>query len=154
MRIVGLDLGSKTIGIAISDPLGIIATGVETYRFNENDYDAAFQRVKEVVNDLNAALNCVKQIIEENKIEKIVLGLPKNMDGTIGFQAQYCLDFKKMLEEETNLPVIMIDERLTSKIANNTMIKADMNAKKRKKHVDKLAASIILQTYLDSNKRF
>ncbi len=140
MRIVGLDLGSKTIGVAISDYLEIIANPIGTISIPEND--------------LNAALNCVKQIIEENKIEKIVLGLPKNMDGTIGFQAQYCLDFKKMLEEETNLPVIMIDERLTSKIANNTMIKADMNAKKRKKHVDKLAASIILQTYLDSNKRF
>ena len=136
MRIVGLDLGSKTIGVAISDYLEIIANPIGTISIPEND------------------LNCVKQIIEENKIEKIVLGLPKNMDGTIGFQAQYCLDFKKMLEEETNLPVIMIDERLTSKIANNTMIKADMNAKKRKKHVDKLAASIILQTYLDSNKRF
>ena len=135
MRIVGIDLGRRTVGIAISDEKQIIASPVNTYRMREND--------------LQGALDCVKMTIEEYGAQKIVLGLPKNMNGTIGPQAEYCLEFKKMLEEATNLEVVMIDERMTSIMANNIMLDADLSRNKRKQNVDKLAASIILQSYLD-----
>lgn len=138
MRILGLDLGNRTLGMAISDYLEIIANPIGTFRFDEQDLDAALQETLKVV--------------KENDIKKIVLGLPKNMDGSIGFQAEYCLEFKAMLEQAMPLEVIMIDERLTSKIANSTMLSADMSRKKRKQNVDKLAASIILQSYLDRRK--
>ena len=101
-----------------------------------------------------SALELVKNVVKEQQAEKIVLGLPKNMDGSIGFQAQYCLDFKAMLEEHIKLPVIMIDERMTSRMAHNTMLKADMSRNKRKQNVDKLAATIILQSYLDSLPKY
>ena len=140
MRIIGLDLGSKTVGIAVSDFLGIIANPIGTLRIEENNLDQA--------------LELVKNVVKEQQAEKIVLGLPKNMDGSIGFQAQYCLDFKEMLEKEIKLPVIMIDERMTSRMAHNTMLKADMSRNKRKQNVDKLAATIILQSYLDSLPRY
>lgn len=135
MRVIGLDLGNRTVGVALSDYLGIIANPVGTFRFEEQDLDSALEQVVAV--------------IKENQVEKIVLGLPKNMNGTIGPQAEYCLKFKEMLEEATKLEVIMIDERLTSRQADVIMLKADMSRQKRKKNVDKLAATIILQTYLD-----
>ena len=135
MRVIGLDLGNRTVGVALSDYLGIIANPVGTFRFEEQDLDSALEQVVTV--------------IKENQVEKIVLGLPKNMNGTIGPQAEYCLKFKEMLEEATKLEVIMIDERLTSRQADVIMLKADMSRQKRKKNVDKLAATIILQTYLD-----
>ena len=138
MKIVGIDLGRRTVGIAISDELEMIATPVDTFRIREND--------------LQGALECVKMVIEERGIKKIVLGLPKNMNGTIGPQAEYCLEFKKMLEDATKLEVIMMDERMTSIMANNVMLEADLSRDKRKQNVDKLAASIILQSYLDSKK--
>lgn len=138
MRIIGLDLGNRTVGIALSDYLGIIANPIGTFRFEEKD--------------LNAALNEVTRVIKENGVEKIVLGFPKNMNGTIGPQAQYCLEFKEMLEKTTSLEVIMIDERLTSRQADVIMLSADISRNKRKKNVDKLAATIILQTYLDTKK--
>ncbi len=140
MRIVGLDLGSKTVGVAVSDYLGIIANPIGTLRIEENN--------------LQQALELVKNVVLEQQAEKIVLGLPKNMNGTIGFQAEYCLQFKEMLEQELHLPVIMIDERMSSVMANNVMIKADMSRNKRKKNVDKLAATIILQSYLDSMPKY
>lgn len=139
MKVIGLDLGSVTLGVAISDTLGIIANPIGTYRINKND--------------LQDALNCVKILVNEHQIKRIVLGLPKNMNGSIGFQAEYSLEFKKLLESELNLEVVMIDERLTSRMANQVMIKADVSRKKRKANVDKLAATIILQAYLDSNPR-
>ena len=138
MRVIGLDLGNRTVGIALSDYLGIIANPVGTFRFEEQDLDAALAEV------------C--RIIKENDVKKIVLGFPKNMNGTIGPQAEYCLKFKGMLEETTNLEVIMIDERLTSRQADVIMLSADMSRNKRKKNVDKLAATIILQTYLDQKR--
>ena len=138
MKIIGIDLGRRTVGLAISDELEMIASPLNTYRIREND--------------LQEALNYVKMVIEEKGIKKIVLGLPKNMNGTIGPQACYCLEFQKMLEEETKLEVIMIDERMTSIMANNVMLEADLSRDKRKQNVDKLAASIILQSYLDSKK--
>ncbi|MCI5939375.1 MAG: Holliday junction resolvase RuvX [Bacilli bacterium] len=136
MRILGLDLGSKTVGMAVSDYLGIIANPIGTLRIEENN--------------LEQALELVKEEVKKQGAEKIVLGLPKNMNGSIGFQAEYCLKFKEMLENEIKLPVIMIDERMTSTMANNIMLKADMSRNKRKQNVDKLAATIILQSYLDS----
>ncbi len=140
MRIIGLDLGSKTVGVAVSDYLGIIANPIGTLRIEENN--------------LQQALELVSNVVKEQNAEKIVLGLPKNMNGTIGFQAEYCLQFKEMLEQELHLPVIMIDERMSSVMANNVMIKADMSRNKRKKNVDKLAATIILQSYLDSMPKY
>lgn len=138
MRVLGLDLGNRTLGMAISDFLGILANPIGTFRFEDQDLDSALEETKSV--------------IKENQVEKIVLGFPKNMNGTIGPQAEYCLKFKEMLEEATALEVIMIDERLTSKQADVIMLAADMSRKKRKKNVDKLAATIILQTYLDTKK--
>lgn len=138
MRVIGLDLGNRTVGIALSDYLGIIANPVGTFRFEDQDLDAALAEVTRVV--------------KENDVKKIVLGLPKNMNGTIGPQAEYCLKFKGMLEESLGLEVIMIDERLTSRQADVIMLSADISRNKRKKNVDKLAATIILQTYLDQKR--
>ena len=138
MKIMGLDLGNRTVGVSVSDYLEIIANPIGTFRFEEKD--------------LNAALKMVVDCAKENSVDKFVLGLPKNMDGSIGFQAEYCLEFKKMLEEATKKEVIMIDERLTTKMAHQAMLDADLSRNKRKKNVDKLAASIILQTYLDTKK--
>lgn len=138
MRVLGLDLGNRTLGMAISDFLGVLANPIGTFRFEDQDLDSALEETK--------------RVIKENQVDKIVLGFPKNMNGTIGPQAEYCLKFKKMLEEETSLEVIMIDERLTSKQADVIMLSADMSRKKRKKNIDKLAATIILQTYLDTKK--
>lgn len=138
MRVIGLDLGSKTVGMAISDFLGIVASPIGTLQIEENNLEDAFEQVKNV--------------IKEKQAEEVVLGLPKNMNGSIGFQAEYCLNFKKILEERLKIKVTMIDERLTSKIANQTMIKADMSRNKRKENVDKIAAVIILQSYLDLRK--
>ena len=136
MRVLGLDLGNRTLGMAISDFLGILANPIGTFRFEDQDLDSALEETK--------------RVIKENQVEKIVLGFPKNMNGTIGPQAEYCLKFKEMLENEIKIPVIMIDERMTSTMANNIMLKADMSRNKRKQNVDKLAATIILQSYLDS----
>lgn len=138
MKIMGLDLGNRTVGVAVSDYLEIIANPIGTFRFDDQDLDTALKLV----------CDCAKQ----NDVAKFVLGLPKNMDGSIGYQAEYCLEFKKMLEEATKLEVIMVDERLTTKMANDAMLNADLSRGKRKKNVDKLAASIILQTYLDTKR--
>ena len=138
MRILGIDLGSRTVGMAISDYLEIIATPIGTTRIDENN--------------LQEALSCVKLVVKERQVEKIVLGLPKNMDGSQGFQSSYCKDFKKMLEDELKIEVIMFDERLTTKMAHSVMLQADMSRDKRKKNVDKIAACIILQSYLDAKK--
>lgn len=136
MKIIGLDLGTRTLGVAISDILEIIANPIGTLRIEEKN--------------LEQALKHVLDLIDEHNIEEIVLGFPKNMDGSIGFQCDYISSFKELLAENTKLPIYLVDERLTSVIANKTMISADMSRKKRKMNVDKLAASIILQSYLDS----
>ena len=137
MRILGLDLGTKTLGIAISDNLGLIASKYDTIRFNDEDYDDALDKLM--------------KIVEEFNITTVVLGLPKNMDNTLGFASKRSLDFKEKLEEK-NLTVILQDERLSSTEANNILIMADTSRKKRKKNVDSLAAVIILQSYLDKRK--
>lgn len=138
MRVLGLDLGSKTLGIASSDLTQTVASKVKTIVFTENNFDLAIQELELTINF--------------SDYEKIVLGLPKNMNGSLGFQAQETLVFKKMLEDKFNIEVVMWDERLTSKMANAVMISADMSRKKRKKKVDYIAATIILQSYLDSRK--
>jgi len=135
MRCLGLDLGSKTLGIAISDMTNMIASVYTTLYFKEENYESLLLPLKE--------------IIDKENIDTLVLGLPKNMNNTLGERAMITLDFKKMLEDEFKLPVIMEDERLTSVISNNVLIKADMSRKKRKKKVDGMAAVIILQGYLD-----
>ena len=135
MRYIGLDLGTKTLGISLSS--GIIATNYKMLRHNE-DYDYLISEVK--------------KIIDEEKIDKIVLGFPKNMNNTIGERANITLNFKEKLEKETNLEVIMEDERLTSVISNNVLIEANVSRKNRKKKVDGMAAVIILQGYLDRNR--
>ena len=135
MRCLGLDLGSKTLGIAISDMTNMIASVYTTLYFKDENYESLLLPLKE--------------IIDKENIDTLVLGLPKNMNNTLGERAMITLDFKKMLEDEFKLPVIMEDERLTSVISNNVLIKADVSRKKRKKKVDGMAAVIILQGYLD-----
>lgn len=134
-RIIGLDLGSRTCGIAISDSLGIIACGVENYRFKDSDYDNV--------------LNYISDFCKKNDIAKIVLGLPKHMNGEIGDRAKNVIDFKEKLEALTKLEVVLIDERWTTIIANKRLLDADLSRKKRKEVIDKMAAVVILQNYLD-----
>ena len=138
MRCLGLDLGSKTLGIAISDTTNTIATIYTTLRFDEDDYDSLIPQLKDIV--------------LKNDIDVIVLGLPKNMNNTLGKRAEITLDFKDMLEKKLDVKVALMDERLTSVISNNVMIEADMSRKKRKKKVDGIAAQIILQDYLDRER--
>ncbi len=135
MRYLGLDLGTRTLGISISDVTLSIATSYKTIRYNENDYAFLIQELK--------------KIIEEENIEKMVLGLPKNMNNTLGESANRALNFKELLENSFKKEVIMQDERLTTIEATNYMLEADISRKKRKKKIDSLAANIILQTYLD-----
>lgn len=137
MRILGLDYGSKTVGAAISDPLGITAQGVETiWRKQENHLCQTLARIEELVSEYH--------------VEKIVLGYPKNMNNTIGERAQKSLEFKEMLERRTGLEVIMWDERLTTVEANRTLMEASVRRENRKQYLDQLAAVFILQGYLDS----
>ncbi len=138
MRYLGLDLGTRTLGISMSDITHTIATSYKTLRFDEGDYDSLIEPLNQIINDYN--------------IEKIVLGLPKNMNNSIGERALTTLAFKDKIEHELNIEVIMQDERLSTVEATNYMIQADMSRKKRKKKVDALAANIILQTYLDKEK--
>ena len=135
MKYLGLDLGTKTLGTALSDRDGKFAFFNKTLFFNSEKY-------QELIPEL-------KDIIDEEKVEKIVLGLPKNMNNTLGEAAQRSLHFKKILEDTFSLEVILQDERLSTKEASTYMIKADMSRQTRKKKIDGLAAQIILQTYLD-----
>ena len=139
MRYLGLDLGSKTLGIAISDLTETLATTLTTLNFKNENYDELVLMLED--------------IIKENSIDKIVLGFPKNMDNTIGQRAEITLEFKQKLEDYYHLEVILQDERLTSVISNQVMIMADMSREKRKKKVDGIAAQLILQSYLDKIKK-
>lgn len=138
MRYMGLDLGNRTCGVAFSDLTETIATTYDTIRFREKD--------------LQKCLECVIMLVNEKKVDKVVLGYPLNMNGTVGPQAEYVLEFKKMLEDKTGLEVILFDERLSSVEVNKLMISADWSRKTRKDKVDRLAATLILQSYLDSKK--
>ena len=139
-RILGLDYGTKTVGVALSDELHITAQPLETItRKDANKLRKTYARIEELVKEYN--------------VEKIVLGLPKNMNNSLGFASERSMNFKKMIEEKYNIEVILQDERLSSVEANNIMIKNDTSRKKRKKSVDSLAANIILQSYLDKIKK-
>ena len=139
MRYLGFDLGTRTLGISVSDVTNTIASTYKTIRFNEKDYDSIIPEIKDIVRELNVA--------------KIILGLPKNMNNTLGDRCEDTLSFKEKLETSLNIEVIMQDERLTTVEATHYMIEADISRKKRKNKVDSLAANIILQTYLDKEKR-
>lgn len=138
MKYIGLDLGTRTLGVSISDTTKTIATAYGTIRFDEDNYDEAISKLS--------------TIMEKEPIEKIILGFPKNMNGTVGPRALVTLNFKKKLEDTFKIPVDMQDERLSTKEASGYMIKADISRKKRKQKIDSLAANIILQTYLDKRK--
>ena len=139
MRCLGLDLGSKTLGIAISDRTNFIASVYKTIFFKDEDY--------------NSLIEPLREIIKNEEIGTLVLGLPKNMNNSLGTRAVITLEFKDMLEKEFGLPVVMEDERLTSVISNNILISANMSRNKRKKKVDGMAAEIILQGYLDRMRK-
>lgn len=132
-----MDYGSKTVGVAICDPLGLTAQGIEIIR-------------RKSEGKLRQTLARIEELIAEYQVESIVLGFPKNMNNTIGDRAEKSLEFKEMLEKRTGLAVFMWDERLTTVEANRTMIEADIRRENRYKYVDELAAVFILQGYLDS----
>lgn len=138
MRILGLDLGVKTLGVSVSDATETVASGIATLRFSEN-------KPEECLEDL-------RKIINEYGVKLIVLGLPKNMNNSLGFAAKRSEDFKALLENNFNIEVCFQDERLTSVTANNVLLQADVSRKKRKAKVDTVAAIIILQNYLDIRK--
>ncbi|MBE6160088.1 MAG: Holliday junction resolvase RuvX [Lactobacillales bacterium] len=138
MRYLGFDLGTKSLGISISDKTRTIASTYKTLRFESEDYDSI--------------LPLIKEIVEEENISKIVLGLPKNMNNSLGFRSIETIEFKEKLEKYLNIEVVLQDERLTTIQANNYMLEADISRKKRKQKKDELAANIILQTYLDKEK--
>lgn len=135
MRVLGLDVGTKTIGVAVSDALGWTAQGVETIKRNETNPTRDFERIKE--------------LIAEYEVKKVIVGLAKNMNGTIGERGEYHLDFAEQLKQLIDCPVEMWDERLTTVAAEKMLISADVSRKKRKKVIDKMAAIMILQGYLD-----
>lgn len=136
MKKLGLDLGNRTLGIAISDELGFLARGLETLRFEE----------KEFIKPLNYTISLIKKY----NIDVVVLGHPKNMDGSRGEQAQICEAFKQDLESNIDIKIVLWDERLTSKMATSMMVAQNLKKKNRKRDIDKMAATIILQGYLDS----
>lgn len=133
---MGLDVGSKTVGIALSDAFGWTAQGLETIKINEEEKEYGFEKIGE--------------IIKKNDVSKIVVGLPKNMNGTIGPRGEACQFYGAELEKLFGLPVVFWDERLTTMAAERVLIEADVSRKKRKKVIDKMAAVMILQGYLDS----
>ena len=133
MRIMALDVGSKRIGVALSDPLKITAQGLET-----------FQRTT-----LEEDIRSLWQLIDQHEVSQLVVGLPKNMDGTIGFKAEEVRQFIADLTAQRSIEVIWVDERLTTVSAERTLLEADVSRAKRKKVIDKMAAVLILQSYLD-----
>ena len=138
MRILGLDFGTKTTGVAVSDPLGFTAQGLEIIRRTDSY-------------NLKPTINRIKEICEEYKVEKIVLGFPKNMNNTEGERCQHTLVFKKKLEQALALPVDLWDERLTTMEVENVLLAADVSRGRRKQVIDKLAAVLILQNYLQAH---
>jgi putative Holliday junction resolvase len=139
MRKMGLDFGSKTVGVAISDPLLITAQGIEIVR-------------RKSENKLRQTLARIEELIVEYEVDEIVLGYPKNMNDTLGERVEKTLEFKEMLERRTGLCVQLWDERLTTVAADKAMIEAGIRREERKEHVDRIAAVFILQGYLDRLK--
>ncbi len=138
MRYLGLDLGTKTLGVALSDITLTIASSYKTINFNESDY--------------NSLIPIIDDLIKEFNISKIILGLPKNMNNSLGERAETTIEFKKLLEDNLKIEVILQDERLSTVEATNYMLESDISRKKRKKKIDALAATIILQTYLNKER--
>lgn len=136
MRILGLDVGTKTVGVAISDEMGWTAQGLETIKINEERGQFGFDRISELV--------------KQYDVDKIVVGLPKNMNGTIGPRGEACQQFAENLRELLQLDVVMWDERLSTMAAERLLISADVSRKKRKQVIDKMGAVVILQGFLDS----
>ena len=134
MRYLGLDLGTKTLGVAISDATGMIARPLKVIRFPSEQYEIALKELENV--------------LREYPVSKIALGLPKNMDGTLGFASTRSVKFKEMLENVTDIPIVLVDERLSTVEAENILLEADVSRKKRKKVVDGLAAVLILETLI------
>ena len=138
MRIMGLDYGSKTVGVAISDALLLTAQAIETIERKEE-------------NKLRRTLARIEELIVEYEVDKIVLGLPLNMNDTVGERADASIEFKEKLERRTGLPVVLWDERLTTVEANEILEESGVPKSERKKYIDKIAAGFILQSYLDAN---
>ena len=138
MRYLGLDLGTKTLGLSLSDKTNIIATPYETIHFNENEYASV--------------LKSLEKIVKEKEITDFVLGLPKNMNNSLGFASERSLEFKKILEEYFSLPVHLVDERLSTIEAEKILLLSDKSRKKRKKVIDNVASSLILETFLKGRK--
>ena len=136
MRILGLDYGSKTVGVAVSDPLGLTAQGVEIIR-------------RKSENKMRQTLARIEELAAQYQAEKIVLGLPKSMDNTLGDRAEKSLELKGILERRTGLAVVMWDERLTTVSANRVLMEEGVRRERRKERVDEIAAIFILQGYLD-----
>nr|WP_296154853.1 Holliday junction resolvase RuvX [uncultured Peptoniphilus sp.] len=132
-RVLGLDIGNKTIGVAVSDPLGILAQGVTTIIRSSK------------VEDVKA----LKNIIDEYHVEKLIVGLPKNMNNSMGFQAKRTMNYAEYLKESLDIEIEYVDERLTTASATRSLMEGGVRRENRKKHVDKVAAVLILQTYLD-----
>ncbi|WP_091755800.1 Holliday junction resolvase RuvX [Butyrivibrio sp. INlla18] len=139
MRIMGLDYGSRTVGVAISDELLLTAQGKEIIRRKEE-------------NKLRRTMARIEELIQEYNVEKMVLGLPLNMDQTPSERSELCLEFKDKLERRTGIPVVMWDERLTTVEADEIMDEVGIRGRERKEYVDMIAAQIILQDYLDNSK--
>lgn len=139
MRIMGLDFGSKTVGVAVSDPLGITAQGIEIIRRDQE-------------NKIRKTLARIEELVKEYEVTRIILGFPKNMNNTIGERGEKTMEFKAMLERRTGLEVILWDERLTTVAADKAMIEAGIRRENRKNYVDRIAATFILQGYLDGNQ--
>ncbi|MCR4896548.1 MAG: Holliday junction resolvase RuvX [Lachnospiraceae bacterium] len=139
MRILGLDYGSRTVGVAVSDPLMLTAQGVEIIRRDRE-------------NALRRTLARIEELIGAYEVDRIVLGLPLNMDDSEGPRAEATREFKEKLERRTGLPVILVDERLTTVEADEVMMEAGLDRFERKKHVDRIAAQLILQDYMNSQK--
>lgn len=135
MKILGLDVGSKTIGVAVSDAFGWTAQGITTIKWNEKD--------------IKSADSVLKQLISEHDIEKVVIGLPKNMNGSLGERAKASETYAKHIEKVHKLPTVLWDERLSTMAAERVLLEGDVSRKKRKKVIDKIAAVMILQVYLD-----
>lgn len=136
MKYLALDLGTKTLGLAISDKLGIIASPYKVLRYD----------------DINNLIDELLVIINEEKVDELVLGLPKNMNNSLGFASERSLNFKTLLESKCDLPIHLVDERLSTMEAENLLISNDTSRQKRKKIIDAYAASIILDTFLKSKK--
>lgn len=136
MRVMGLDVGTRTVGVAISDALGWTAQGIETVKIDEANGEFGIERIAELV--------------KEYTVTEFVVGFPKNMNNTVGPRGEASENYKKLLEETFSLPVKLWDERLTTMAAERMLIDADVSRKKRKQVIDKMAAVLILQGYLDS----